>query len=73
MLSLRKKVLKRIISLIVVVVLTVTAVYFLSNLPFQYGVYRWTPLSIGLLTMGVGLIISSFLYEFSEEKSVREK
>jgi len=65
--NLRIKLIKRIISTIIIVALIVTTMFLLSYLPSQIGMYRWTPLSIGLLILGVGLIISAFMYEFRDE------
>ena len=69
----RKKLIKRIISIILIVGIAVTVMSILSYLPLQVGNYRWTPLSIGALIMGVGLIISAFFYEFRDEASIRDK
>jgi len=71
--NLRKKLIIRIISLIFIIVFAITAMYLFYYLPLQVSVYRWTPLSIGLIIMGVGLIVSAFLYEFRDEASIRDK
>jgi len=71
--NLRKKLIIRIISLIFIIIFAITAMYLFYYLPLQVSVYRWTPLSIALMIMGVGLIISAFLYEFRDEASIRDK
>jgi len=71
--NVRKKLIKRIISMIVIIALVVTAISLISYLPVQVGNYRWTPLSIGMLIMGIGLIASAFFYEFRDEVSIKNK
>jgi len=59
--------------MILVIAVAVTIMSVLSYIPVQIGSYRWTPLSIGLVIMGLGLIVSAFLYEFRDEASIRDK